>query len=807
MFRRVLMAVAPWCLFLLLEGLTASKLHAENAIQTENAKHGTTAWKITNYAQNHEIEGYASLTSVNQGGEISFFVNTTDPTFTIDIFRMGWYAGLGGRRMFPSITLPGVQQPIPTPDAKTGLTECDWSVSYTLRIPGGEGSASDWTSGVYLALLTGSRSRKQSYIIFVVRDDAGTADYFFQCAVDTYQAYNNWGGKSLYGFNSQDGNPARKVSFNRPYTVQDNGGAGQFLDGSPEAGWEYNAVRFLEREGYDVTYGTDIDVHENPNLLLSHKADLIFGHSEYWSWEMRTNVLAARDHGVSLGIFAANVCYWQIRLEPSTVDAAPDRTMVGYKTYAGTEDPYFAACEAGQTSQCHRVTTMWRHSPVGLPEDAFIGVMYAANPVDGDIVVTDSSNWVFDTSGLADGDHLPGLLGYEVDRMFGHAPEGTVRLAHSPYSLTSDPTHTIIGASDMTVYQAASGATVFATGSIQWSWGLDGYGFTKSRVNFAAQQITRNLLARFIGDQPPRADPGGPYNGLITQPVHFDGTGSTDPDGSVESYEWDFGDGKLGSGPSPTHAYDTTGTYTVTLIVTDNQGSRNAARTTAVIVNQPRLSLSSASLSFSGQPVTTKSPALAVSLSNTGTAPLEISSITTSGDYSQTNDCRGSIPAGGSCAVYVTFSPRAAGLRTGALTISDNAPGSPHAVTLAGIGQDYWLTANASFRTITAGDSTTYILNVTPEGGFRGPVSLACSGAPVLAACSIVPESVSLTGTKVVTAWVTVTTTAKESSALDTWTPAGAYVLRITGASGGLRHSVSVTLDVKPDLVDNGPKK
>ncbi len=95
--------------------------------------------------------------------------------------------------------------------------------------------------------------------------------------------------------------------------------------------YEYPAVRFLEREGYDVTYATDVNVHENSSLLLSHKADLIFGHGEYWSWEIRTNVVAARDKGVSLGIFAANTCYWQVRYEPSVAGGVADRTLVGYE--------------------------------------------------------------------------------------------------------------------------------------------------------------------------------------------------------------------------------------------------------------------------------------------------------------------------------------------------------------------------------------------------------------------------------------------------------------------------------------------
>ncbi|MGH9648985.1 MAG: N,N-dimethylformamidase beta subunit family domain-containing protein, partial [Terriglobales bacterium] len=408
-----------------------------------------------------------------------------------------------------------------------------------------------------------------------VRDDARVSDYLFQTRVTTYQAYDNWGGKSLYAFNSPDG-PARKVSFNRPYEQSYSAnpdGAGHFL-----GGWEYNMVRFLEREGYDLTYVTDLDVHENGDLLLSHKAFLVVGHDEYWSWEMRSNVVAARDANVSLGFFASDTCYWQVRLEPSVITGAPNRTIVAYKDFAYTEDPYYLDKKA---SNNHLVTVRWRKSPVNMPEDAFIGVMYESDPVNGDIVVADASNWAFAATGLQDGDHLPGLLGYEVDRKFDNTPPGTVVLAHSPYPFSGTTRY-----SDMTAYPAATSATVFATGSMQWSWGLDDYNapaLHPSRVNPAAQQITRNVLARLISDQPPLADPGGPYSGTATQSIQFDGNGSSDPDGVVLAYEWNFGDGATGTGNLTTHAYSVAGTYSVTLIVTDDKGSRNSATTTATI--------------------------------------------------------------------------------------------------------------------------------------------------------------------------------------------------------------------------------
>jgi N,N-dimethylformamidase beta subunit-like, C-terminal/PKD domain/HYDIN/CFA65/VesB-like, Ig-like domain/Cep192 domain 4/Abnormal spindle-like microcephaly-assoc'd, ASPM-SPD-2-Hydin len=683
--------------------LSSSALRAQNPIQIENAKPGTTSWEATNLADaqppsyTNVIEGYTSLTSVDRGGQITFFVNVATPgdSFTMNIYRMGWYGGKGARLVMSIGPLTGVQQTMPTPDPATGLIECNWTPSYVLTLDSTTDPVSNWVSGVYTVLLTDTTSTLQRYMVFVVRDDASTAKYFFQSAVDTYQAYNNWGGKSLYAFDSDPvTGPATKISFNRPYqSSYGYDGAGDFIDG-----WEYDAVRFLEREGYDVTYGTDIDAHERPSLLLSHKAILIVGHSEYWSMAMRTNIIAARDAGVSLGIFGANVCYWQVRFEPSTVDSVPDRTMVGYKDYSTSStspgpDPYYTACQSGDTASCKLITERWRDPEVNMPENAFIGIMYEADPVDGDIVITNASDPVFNTTGLQNNDTLPGLLGYEVDGLFsnGQTPAGIVTLATSPFTTTGTPP--VSGTANMTMYTAGSGATVFAAGTFQLSWGLDDYsvvlGGNSSLVTFAAQQMTRNLLAKFIGDQPPVASVGGPYTGATHQSIQFNGTASSDPDGTVSTYQWDYGDGSSGTGSFPTHSYAHSGTYTVTLIVADDAGSRNAATTTATITDQPIASLSANSLAFDNQLVGTSSTATPVALTNTGAAALTITSIVPTGDTSETNNCPGSLGAGNTCTLNIKFAPTATGARSGTITITDNnlsIGGSTQTVTLSGTG-------------------------------------------------------------------------------------------------------------------------
>jgi hypothetical protein len=299
------------------------------------------------------------------------------------------------------------------------------------------------------------------------------------------------------------------VSFARPYASDPYGvrldGAGDFL-----RRWEYNAVRFLEREGYDVTYTTDVDTHQRAlaerGVPLPHRVFLSIGHDEYWSSPMREHVERARDLGMHLAFLGADACYWQIRFEPSAA-GVPDRTIVGYKEAAGALDPLALD---GRPQNDRLITGRWRDRPVSRPEQRLVGVMYAADPVDADIVVSQAEHWVFAGTGLRNGDGLRGLLGYEVDAMGGDAPDSIVRLSHSPFADQGAAGKTRYA--DMTIYTAASGALVFAAGSIQWSWGLDGYNapaWHSLRVSEAAQRMTKNLLDRMLQTAtaaPPPAD-------------------------------------------------------------------------------------------------------------------------------------------------------------------------------------------------------------------------------------------------------------------------------------------------------------
>ena len=259
------------------------------------------------------ISGYADQISLNKGGIVTLFVSTSLPTYSVDLYRMGWYGGAGAHLINSYPGLTGQNQPVPAPDPTTGMVDCNWQQSLQIQ------TGSSWVSGVYLAKLTASDG-SVGYVPFVVRDDSSNADILYQVPVTTWEAYNGYGGKSLYDYNSPGGR-ASKVSFNRPF---DGTGADPFFNG------DLNMIEFLEEQGYNVTYATSVDTQANPSLMTNHKVFLSNFHDEYWSMQMRNNITTWRDQGKNLAFFDSNNVYWQIRFEASAAGVA-NRTIVCYK--------------------------------------------------------------------------------------------------------------------------------------------------------------------------------------------------------------------------------------------------------------------------------------------------------------------------------------------------------------------------------------------------------------------------------------------------------------------------------------------
>ena len=172
----------------------------------------------------------------------------------------------------------------------------------------------------------------------------------------------------------------------------------------------------------------------------------------------------------------------------------------------------------------------------------------------------------------------------------------------------------------------------------------------------------------------------------------------------------------------------------------------------------PAVSLSSTSLDFPAQTVSTRSAPQVLTLTNTGNEALSPLKITRSGPFAQTDNCGGSVAAGASCAISVTFSPIDAGSGSGTLTLTDNV--GTQTVPLSGTGMDFAVTSSATSQTVTAGQTASYSLTLAPQGGFSQTVNLTCTGAPSESTCTLTPNTVTLNGTASGTVAVAVSTTA-----------------------------------------------
>jgi hypothetical protein len=435
-------------------------------VEQENGLAGTADWNIGNLGDPHSIEGFFDTVSASVDDIVRLYVSTTAPTYHLEAYRMGWYQGLGGRLIWRSPELPGRVQPPATVDPKTNMVEAPWQDPYPIGI------GTEFVPGCYLFKLVASSSAAR-FVPLTVREDANNSAYLVMNSVTTWQAYNGWGGSSLYlgaGPRGQSfANRSRVVSFERPY--EDNG-ASEFL------GVELPVIRLVERLGLDVTYTTNVDIHRNPQLLLNHKALVSLGHDEYYSKAMRDGVEAARDHGVNLAFLGANAVFRQIRFEPSALGA--DRHEICYKSAA--EDPISVTAP-------ELTTVNWRDAPVGRPENRLLGGQYECNPVSADMVITRPDNWVFSDTGLQAGDRLPGVVGGEYDHYSpaNGVPNNVEILAHSPLTCQGRSSY-----ADMTYYSASSLAGVFDTGTQAWITHLDPPNQLQHVVD-----ITTNMLTVF----------------------------------------------------------------------------------------------------------------------------------------------------------------------------------------------------------------------------------------------------------------------------------------------------------------------
>ncbi|HEY6961582.1 MAG TPA: N,N-dimethylformamidase beta subunit family domain-containing protein [Gaiellaceae bacterium] len=438
----------------------------------ENALPGTPGWDGP-LAPDGAVDVYASATDALPGDSVPLHVST-DPAaaYRVLVYRLGWYGGVGARQVacLPSCDGEGAGVPLGGGHARAdGAWVAEWPVTDTLQV------GADWTSGYYeiraLALSGPYAGQSANTFIVVEAPDSDTA-MLMQVPVDTWQAYNAWGGSSSYGFPGL-GRPLSHLSFDRPYRRDAPGAQGPL-------GWEYPFVRFVEANGYDVSYQSDVYTDAHPESLLRHRLVAVPGHSEYWTKTMRDAFDAARDTGVNLAFLGANAAYWQVKL----VDGG--RTLIAYKS---TYDPEPNAALK---------TAMFRELIPPRYECNLIGIQHeGASPFhwgEGDYTVEAPDDPWFAGTGFRPGDAVKGIVSVESDTIPPLQPAGWSCGNRITVLFHRESGGPFDGNADATRYTAPSGAIVFASGSHEFAWGLDGYGREPSRVDARLQQFMRNAL-------------------------------------------------------------------------------------------------------------------------------------------------------------------------------------------------------------------------------------------------------------------------------------------------------------------------
>jgi hypothetical protein len=447
-------------------------------VARENARPGTDGWRIADddtdpYASNPDgwIEGYADATSVTAGESVSLFVDTPAASFHVRAFRMGWYGGTRARLVWESAAIAGGRQPSLLIDPATGLVEAPWNVSTTIEI------TEAFPPGAYLFELE-TDAGGAHYVPLTIRNDDVAATLLLMSAVTTWQAYNPWGGCSLYDcYGNLDRDRADIVSFDRPYSPLYGHGAADFLT------HELPLVAFLEEQGYDIDYVTNVDVDRDPALTTTRAAVISTGHDEYYSTPMRDAIDASVAAGVNVAFFGANAMYRHIRLEPG-MTGAPERRMVNYRS---TDDP-------GAVADPMQATVDWRDEPLSRPEAALIGIQYGCARVRADMVLTNTSNWVYEGTGAVDGQRVERLVGVEFDTFarLSVTPPSLEVLAASPVLCRGSWYEHV-----MAYHSTETGAGVFATGTIDWICGLDGTCAEDVPQSDVVRGVTANVIRVF----------------------------------------------------------------------------------------------------------------------------------------------------------------------------------------------------------------------------------------------------------------------------------------------------------------------
>jgi N,N-dimethylformamidase beta subunit-like protein len=492
---------------------TRKKTATANPIQQENSLPGTSAWQVKKPSSHGEIQAYAGEDSVHVGGQVDLHVSTLVPeTYDIQIYRLGYYHDLGGRLMqdipdnpsspqgyyeginaFPTACPTCTTSALDSLGQETSLTKPNWRVSTMISF------SPNWISGVYLIKLIEQIGHYEWNVPIVVRNDSSVSDIVYNYPIYTDQAYNFWGGAGFYhNFRPHSPPIGFAISLGRPL-VQWAGTGNLFF-------WTYQMIRFLEEQGYDVSYATDESISNGTTNLLNHKVVVTGGHDEYYTYSERRAIQHASASGVSVAYFGGNTMYWQIRADEK------NRVLTCYKeaTFPTYRDPL----DTPDNPLRYLSTTQWRDPPLNSPEDGFLKEMFgnwSEGPLAGygvhinqDLRLQSTQSWVYWNTNAHDGQLISGILGDEVDILFADSSIGPndrlTIVAQSPFLNIKKQRLLSFSLLD----ELSNNAVMFDAGTIYWPLGLSDYlpkiiGLQNPIPESAVlRQMTNNILYRMI---------------------------------------------------------------------------------------------------------------------------------------------------------------------------------------------------------------------------------------------------------------------------------------------------------------------
>lgn len=436
------------------------------------------------------VEGYADRLSVTAGEEVGLHLSANTGKVSVTITRIG----AKNQQVLQKLAVPVATHPVP---ARASSDGCGWPAAMSVKIP------EDWKSGYYEVKLDGAvdspsdeKGKATSTLFFVVRSatPGKNSKILLQLSTNTYNAYTNWGGHSLYSYHDRDGIQGHRVSFDRPQKSQ-------------FGNWEALLVRWAESNGYELDYAVNSDLEFHPEILQHYRLVLSIGHDEYWSSPMRDHLEKFISDGGNVAFLSGNTCCWQVRSEDD------GRALTCWKQ-AFVLDPMY------RTGDPKLLSTAWSHHLVGRPENEMTGVGFLwggyhrshGQFMDGpaSFTVHRPDHWIFSGTDLKRGEQFGGkdtIVGYECDgceiewvdglpkpTYKDGTPESFQVLGTCPARWAPGDSYWYdrfpkdrIGNAVLGVY--TRGGTVVTSGTTDWAHGLRGN-------DPIVERITRNILDR-----------------------------------------------------------------------------------------------------------------------------------------------------------------------------------------------------------------------------------------------------------------------------------------------------------------------